>query len=101
MLANGKIQFGALPRGPFVGQRIALGIVKNTYVSLHQTEPDDACVTGGRVSGMKAHTEHSHGKNKSEPGKVSESHWITPAGGAASRMAASGAMVHSIWSLAV
>src|SRR3981081_207392 len=88
MLANGKIQFGALPRGLFVGQRIALGIVKNTYVSLHQTEPDDACVTGGRVSGMKPHTEHSHGQNRSETGKGSESHWITPAGGEASRMPA-------------
>ena len=74
MLANGEIQLGAFPRGPVVGQRIALGIVEDAHIALHPTQSNDANVAGGGVDRLKRGERQCEDKNNCEAKISAESH---------------------------
>ena len=74
MLADGKIEFRALPVGFVVGERIALGIAEDANFTLHETEANDAGVAGTGLLRVKREKKYSKDYKGRTAKKSAESH---------------------------
>lgn len=79
VLANGKIEFRALPVSFVVGERIAFGIAKDANLTLHEAEADDAGVAGAGLLRVKREKKYSKDYKGRTAKKSTESHgWPLP-----------------------